>query len=64
MMVIQFNVQEIGNPQDAALLGTGSIGSETAEDVTTANIHHERVLFHNSVRIKKVITDLTFKKIE
>ncbi|PRD46646.1 DNA-binding protein [Sphingobacterium haloxyli] len=128
MMAIKFNVQEIGNPQDAAApkkfyarpvssgeitledlasdishgssitesdvmavlyslvreiprnisrgyivrlgelgsfrLGTSSMGSETSEEVTAANIHRKRVLFHNGTRIKKAITDLTFKKSE
>ncbi|WP_165793097.1 HU family DNA-binding protein [Sphingobacterium haloxyli] len=127
-MAIKFNVQEIGNPQDAAApkkfyarpvssgeitledlasdishgssitesdvmavlyslvreiprnisrgyivrlgelgsfrLGTSSMGSETSEEVTAANIHRKRVLFHNGTRIKKAITDLTFKKSE
>ncbi|TYR38231.1 DNA-binding protein [Sphingobacterium phlebotomi] len=127
-MAIKFNVQEIGNPQDAAApkkfyarpvssgeitledlasdishassineadvmavlyslvreiprnisqgyivrlgglgsfrLGTGSIGSETAEEVTSANIHRKRVLFQNGARIKKAIADLTFRKSE
>lgn len=127
-MAIKFNVQEIGNPQDAAApkkfyarpissgeitledlasdishassineadvmavlyslvreiprnisqgyivrlgglgsfrLGTGSIGSDTAEEVTAANIHRKRLLFHNGARIKKAITDLTFRKSE
>ncbi|HLT89177.1 MAG TPA: HU family DNA-binding protein [Sphingobacterium sp.] len=127
-MAIKFNVQEIGNPQDAAApkkfyarpvssgemtledlasdishassineadvmavlyslvreiprnisqgyivrlgglgsfrLGTGSIGSDTAEEVTAANIHRKRVLFHNGARIKKAISDLTFRKSE
>ncbi|PRD54419.1 HU family DNA-binding protein [Sphingobacterium gobiense] len=127
-MAIKFNVQEIGNPQDAAApkkfyarpvssgeitledlasdishassvtesdvmavlyslvreiprnisqgyivrlgslgsfrLGTGSIGSDTAEEVTAANIHRKRVLFQNGMRIKKAIADLTFRKSE
>ncbi|MBD1433821.1 DNA-binding protein [Sphingobacterium sp. DN00404] len=127
-MAIKFNVQEIGNPQDAAApkkfyarpvssgeitledlasdishassineadvmavlyslvreiprnisqgyivrlgglgsfrLGTSSVGSETAEEVTAANIQQKRILFHNGARIKKAITDLTFRKSE
>lgn len=44
-------------------LGTSSFGSETAEEVTAANIHRSRVLFQNGGRIKKAISGLTFKKI-
>src|SRR5690606_21269603 len=44
-------------------LGTSSIGSDTAEDVTAANTHRKRVLFHNGTRIKKGLTDLIFRKI-
>ena len=45
-------------------LATSSMGSETAEEVTAGNIHRKRVLFYNGSRIKKAITDLTFKKSE
>ena len=45
-------------------LGTSSLGSETAEEVTAANIQQKRILFHNGARIKRAITDLTFRKSE
>lgn len=45
-------------------LGTSSTGSDVAEDVTASSIRRTRVLFHNGVRIKKAIADLTFKKNE
>lgn len=45
-------------------LGTGSLGSELAEDVTAANIHRKRVLFHNGARIRKAMSNLTFRRNE
>ncbi|NGF57773.1 DNA-binding protein [Parapedobacter sp. SGR-10] len=45
-------------------LGTGSLGSDTAEEVTAANIHRKRVLFHNGKRIKNALSSLTFQKNE
>ena len=44
-------------------LGSGSMGSDTAEEVTAANIQRKRLIFQNGVRIKKAIANLTFKKI-
>lgn len=45
-------------------LGTSSLGSDTAEDVTGTNIHRKRVLFQNGKRIKKAIADVAFRKNE
>src|SRR5690606_16699457 len=43
-------------------LGSNSMGSDTAEEVTGANIQRKRLIFQSSVRIRKAISDLTFRK--
>ncbi|NGM65196.1 hypothetical protein [Sphingobacterium sp. SGR-19] len=74
-MAIKFNIQEIPcnifggyiirlGSLGSFHLGSGSVSSETADEVTDANIHRRRVLFQNGGRSRNVMTDLTFKKIE
>lgn len=43
-------------------LGSNSTGSDTAEEVTAANIFRKRLLFHPGKRVKSVVNDLTFTK--
>ena len=45
-------------------LGASSLGSDTPEEVTAANIQRPRVIFQNGLRIKKALSTLTFRKNE
>jgi len=43
-------------------LGSNSTGSTTAEEVSGQNIVRTRLLFHPGTKIRKEMSDLTFKK--
>ncbi len=43
-------------------LGSNSTGSETAEEVSSANIVRTRLLFHPGNKVRSVMRDLTFEK--
>ncbi len=43
-------------------LGTNSVGSDTEEEVTAANIFRKRLLFHPGQRVRSAVNDLTFEK--